>query len=99
MSIFRRRISIEEMFERLRLASSECSGLGLEEMEESQMEQASAVTTKEYCCYRRCNLAFGLAEKRVATGPGQVMHEDCYVKHLRDEHNRAQRIHTNLRVH
>ncbi len=42
MSIFRRRRTVEQIMEDLRLISCECSGLGLEEETEGQVEQASA---------------------------------------------------------
>ena len=38
----RRRETIEETMERLRLISCECSGLGLEEEDEGQVEQATS---------------------------------------------------------
>lgn len=93
MSIFRRRISLEEFFERLRETSAECSDIGLEETEESQVEQAtnakrrsSAINgVKEYCA--ECNTSFGSAEVRVAVDDRRVMHEDCYVKHLAKKAN------------
>lgn len=46
MRIFRRRQSIEETMELLRLSSSECSGLGLEEEDEIEVVQTPA-STKE----------------------------------------------------
>lgn len=98
MKLFRRRESVEELFERLRMASAECSGDGLEETEEIEMVQTSAVSTapREYCC--RCNIGFGLAERRVAVALGQVAHEDCYEKILGDEQRRQQRIHGQLEM-
>lgn len=103
MSFFRRRRTIEETFELLRFSSAECSGLGLEEEDESEVAQENtakerpmktSVAVKEFCCYHRCNMGFGLAERRVATGVGKVMHEDCYEKHLREEEAKKVRIHT-----
>lgn len=93
MANFRRRENIDAFIERLRLASSECSGLGLEETEEGEVEQtaSASIAPREYC--ERCHISFGLAEKRVAVALGKVMHEDCYAKHLNDEHTRSSRIH------
>lgn len=51
---------------------------------------ATVAVKKDICC--KCNLTFGLAEKRVAIDPTRVMHEDCYEKHLHDLAARAERI-------
>lgn len=91
MSSLRRR-HVEETLERLRLASPECSGLADEEEEESKVEQATSANPKkkEYCC--KCNMTFGLAEKRVAIDSKRVMHEDCYEKHLHELAQRTERL-------
>lgn len=39
---------------------------------------------KQFCAYKKCNISFGSAEKRIASGLNQVMHEACYINHLRD---------------
>lgn len=85
----KRREDPNEMLERLRLVSAECSGDGLEETDAREVEQA-APQRKEYC--DECHLAFGLAEKRVALDRTRVAHEDCYVKILRRQQERANRI-------
>ena len=86
-----RREDVEEMFERLRLASCECSGAGLEETEESEVEQKTATNTKKEFC-AECHMSFGSAEPRVALDQARVVHEDCYVKILHKQRERANRI-------
>lgn len=88
----KRRESVEETMERLRLLSAECSDAGLEETDESQVEQAPAKSQarKEYCA--ECHMSFGLAEPRVALDSTRVAHEDCYVKILRRQQERLNHI-------
>lgn len=74
--------------EELRLASPECYRFEDEEKEEGEMVQKASV--KDVCC--KCNLTFGLAEKRVAIDSKRVMHEDCYAKHLGELSERSRRI-------
>lgn len=88
----KRRVNGEELLERLRSVSAECSDAGLEETDAGEVEQAAPrATAKEYC--EECHLSFGLAEKRVAFDKDKVAHEDCYMKILRRELDRANRIH------
>jgi hypothetical protein len=53
--------------------------------------------TKEFCA--KCHMTFGSAEPRVAIDRTRVMHEDCYVKHLRDLSQRDNRISAHIAQH
>ena len=88
----KRRNNGEDTLERLRLLSAECSDAGLEEADESQVVEAPAESQarKEYCA--ECHISFGSAEPRVALDRTHVAHEDCYVKILRRQQERSNRI-------
>lgn len=87
-----RRNDVEATMERLRLVSCECSSLGLEEEDASEVVQTPAAVkaVRDYCC--ECHMSFGLAEKRFAVAVGKVAHEDCYVKIERRKRERHERF-------